>query len=159
MAALTSDRVWAGAPPSSTIALVVKHGSRIISGSLVGIDATGYAVPWSDTAGLRFAGIAQHGATGNTSALVPVEVRVSLGETLHRVTISDVAQGDLFFRLSGATDNANDLGIDAATNTGAVGFISRVHSAELVDVTLFRPEIYLALASASAPQDLLPLPD
>ena len=52
------------------VSLTVKAATTIYAGALVAVDATGYAVPASDTAGLKVLGRAEHGAAAGEPLLV-----------------------------------------------------------------------------------------
>ena len=52
------------------VGLTVKANTTIYAGALVAVDATGYAVPASDTAGLKVLGRAEHGAAAGEPLLV-----------------------------------------------------------------------------------------
>jgi hypothetical protein len=52
------------------VSLTVKAAKTIYAGALVAVDATGYAVPASDTAGLKVLGRAEHGAAAGETVLV-----------------------------------------------------------------------------------------
>jgi hypothetical protein len=75
MAALTEDRYTKHRDGLIT-AHPVKAATQIFKGSLVCIDATGYAVPGADSAGLKFAGVAIEGADNSGGADAALTVRV-----------------------------------------------------------------------------------
>lgn len=67
MAACTADR---NTPYRDGVELdfPVKGGARIFAGSMVAVDATGYAVPAGNTAGHRFVGVAMEQADNRAGA-------------------------------------------------------------------------------------------
>ncbi len=75
MSALTKDRNTVRKDGLYT-AFQVKADTKIYAGSLVCIDQTGYAVPASDTAGLKFVGISRCFVdnTGGADGALSVEV-------------------------------------------------------------------------------------
>jgi len=127
---------------------VVANGAVIYDGALVGINSAGYLVPWADTAGNVFVGVAVEGPiTGNTSATVPPSCIVSVeGEELLGVAVASGVQGSVGELVYSATDNSQtDLVLAASTNVEAVGFVTRFVSAGVCDVQLFSTAEYLAL--------------
>lgn len=75
MSALTRDRNTVR-KEGDYAAYQVKANAKIFAGSLVCIDSTGYAIPGSDTAGLKFVGISRGYAdnTGGANGDLSVEV-------------------------------------------------------------------------------------
>jgi hypothetical protein len=75
MSALTKDRNTVR-KEGDYAAYLVKANVKIFAGSMVCIDSTGYAIPGSDTAGLKFVGISRGYAdnTGGADGALSVEV-------------------------------------------------------------------------------------
>lgn len=147
MAALAKNTFHLVSPRAGTRSFVIKNGVQIYGGTLVGLDANGYLDNWLDTAGLKFVGLAQHDALGDTSASPAVEARVSTGgETLENIAIAGTfVQADLNSLIYATSNNPADATKSAATNVKAIGWASRFRSAGYGDITLFTPEEHLAL--------------
>lgn len=140
MAALTADLISNTKPRAGRNSYVVKNGVQIFAGSLVNIDAAGYLDKHADTSGHRFIGIALAGATGDTSASSPPEVRVNQeGFTLLKATVASAVQASVNSQVHCTTDNPADLTMVAGSNIKAVGVVTRFHSAGVADVELFSP--------------------
>lgn len=75
MSALTSNR-YTRYRDGLISALPVKAGAHIYKGSLVSMDAAGYAVPGGDTAGHTFMGVALEEADNGSGADGTLSVRV-----------------------------------------------------------------------------------
>ncbi len=79
MSALTKDRNTIFKHRGPVVPFKVNGGSKIYAGALVAVDAQGYLLPASDTAGLKVVGIADEqvdntdGADGDVSCLVVTE--------------------------------------------------------------------------------------
>lgn len=145
MAALQRDVVLTSRGlAQESAAFVVKHGSTIYAGGLVGVDSTGYLAPWADVAGMRLAGIALAPATGNTSANPPVLCRVAIGATIEGVTFADCSQDDALAALYCSSDNLADLQTDVGSNTGPVALLMNFRSGETGDVRILTPAEYAA---------------
>ena len=69
MCALTANRDTREVV-GALVSLTVKADTTIYAGALVAVDATGYALPAANTAGLKVVGRAEHGATGGLPLLV-----------------------------------------------------------------------------------------
>lgn len=137
MANLSADTVHESLPRAGVRTYVLKNSEVVYGGSLIGIDADGYAVKWSDAA-LSFAGVAFAGATGNTSASPKVEVRVNTsGTTLKNATVASVAQTNVNDLVYCSTDNPADLVLTPTVTAPAVGKVVRYVSSGVADVELF----------------------
>lgn len=147
MAALAKNTFHLVSPRAGTRSFVIKNAVQIYGGTLVGIDANGFLDNWLDTAGLKFVGLAQHDALGDTSASPAVECRVSTqGETLENVAIAGTfVQADVNSLIYSTSNNPADSTKTAGTNVEAIGWASRFRSAGYGDITLFTPEEHLAL--------------
>ena len=112
----------------------VKSNAEIFAGSQVCIDPTGYAVPGSDTAGLKFVGISRGYAdnTGGADGALSVEVwrRGSFELAAAGMTMGNI--GDSVFVVDDQT-----VGL-AATTTNDVpcGKISEYNSATSIYVSI-----------------------
>jgi hypothetical protein len=109
MAACTSDR---NTPYREGIELdfPVKGGVRIFAGSMVAVDATGYAVPAGNTAGHRFVGVAMEQVNNTTGAdgAALVRVRTSGLFEFGAASISQANVGAVMYVVDDQTfDDAN----------------------------------------------------
>jgi len=118
---------------------------QVFKGSALGLNpSTGLLVKWADTAGLRWMGFAQKGATGNTSATPPVEAELVEGATIKRLTVTGVtAITDMDAKVYLSTDNPDDVTLTPTTNVKAVGQIVRYHGGTTCDVRFYTPAEYL----------------
>jgi len=112
----------------------VKANAKIFAGSQVCIDSTGYAVPGSDTAGLRFVGISRGYADniGGADGALSVEVwkRGSFELAASGMTNGNI--GDSVFVVDDQT-----VGLAATTtNDVTCGKISEYNSATSVYVSI-----------------------
>jgi len=127
MAALTSDRNTQYSL-GDLLSIPVAASTRVFSGSLVGVNAAGYAVPAADAAGLLFAGIAaaqadnRNGAAGDVSVVVRRRGRYSFA------CASTLDQSALGAQVYAADDQTVAVAADV-TNDVAVGVIDRVEGA------------------------------
>lgn len=146
MANLTADVIHKTYPRAGRVSYVVKNATTLYAGALVGTDANGYLDNFADASGMKFVGILLAGVTGNTSATPKVEGRVDTkGATLKGVALSGAAQADVNSLVHNTTGNVADISLSAGTNVKAIGYISRLVSSGVVDVTLFTPEEHLGL--------------
>ena len=137
MANLSADTVHESLPRAGVRPYVLKNSEVVYGGSLIGIDADGFAVKWSNAA-LSFAGVALAGATGNTSASPKVEVRVNTsGTTLRNATVASVAQTNLGDLVYCSTDNPADLVLTPTSAAPPVGKVVRYVSSGVADVEVF----------------------
>lgn len=119
---------------------------QFYAGSFVGLDvSTGRAVLWSDTANLRWLGMALRKVKGDTTATPIPEVEVNeSGAILEKVSVTGVTgigdQGAPVY----ATDD-DTLTLTPTVNVKAVGRIVRFISGTSVDVELLTPAEYAAL--------------
>jgi hypothetical protein len=127
MTALTSDRNTEYSL-GDLLAIPVAAGERIFAGSLVCSDASGYAVPAADTAGLVFEGIAtaqadnRNGAAGDLSVVVRRRGRHKLA---YQGYLTQAAQSAKVYAV-------DDQSVDAAngvTNDVPVGIVDKVAGA------------------------------
>lgn len=146
MAALTADLISETKPRGGRNSYVVKNGVQIFAGSLVNIDADGFMDKHADTTAHRFIGIALEGATGNTSASPPVEIRVDeSGTTLRSVTVASAVQASVNSLVHCTTDNPADMTMSAGSHIKAVGIVTRYISAGVADVELLTPAEHQAI--------------
>lgn len=126
-------------------AVILTNAVVCYAGSFMGVDmSTGRAVLWADTANYVWKGLAERGATGNTSASPPVEVEMDVsGQVLKRIAVTGVSAqshvGDLVY----GTDDGT-LTLTATSNVGPIGEIVRWHTSTTSDVRLFTPQEYRA---------------
>jgi hypothetical protein len=97
MAPLTQDRLATAARSGDTRELPVKAATKIYAGSLVAIDASGWAVPMATATTLKGAGRAEQQA--DNSAGANGDIRVKIGAGIYRfansastdtITLSDI---------------------------------------------------------------------
>jgi hypothetical protein len=124
MTALTSDRNTEYSL-GDLLSIPVAASTRVFAGSLVCIDAEGYAVPAADSAGLIFAGVATaradnlDGSAGEVSIVVRRRGRYRFG---YQGSLEQSAAGARVYAVDDQTvDNA-----DGVSNDVAVGVIDRV---------------------------------
>lgn len=126
MAALTSDRNTEYSL-GDLLAIPVAGSTRIFSGSLVCVNAGGYAVPAADTAGYVFAGVAtsqvdnRNGSNGDLSVIVRRRGRYLLDYQ------GILTQAGLAARVYVADDQTVDAA-NGVTNDVQVGVVARVES-------------------------------
>lgn len=133
MPALTKDRNTVR-KEGDYAAYQVKANAKIFAGSMVCIDSTGYAIPGSDTAGLKFVGISRGYAdnTGGFDGDLSVEVwrRGSFELAASGMTRGNV--GDSVFIFDDQT-----VGLAATTtNDMPCGKVSEYNSAASVYVSI-----------------------
>lgn len=140
--ALSSNKIRA-TRGADGISFIAKNGEQFYAGSLVGIDANGYAVKWGDVTGNKFLGFSQGKVLGNTSISPAPRVEVNTsGVILEKVSVTG-ASGilDLGKKVYGTDDDT--LTLTATTNVGAIGFVVGWHSGTICDVKLFTPTEFL----------------
>lgn len=76
MAALTADRQTKFYPVGDMVAHPVAASTKIYLGSLVCVNASGYAIPGADTAGLSFVGVACETADNSSGSAGDIKVQV-----------------------------------------------------------------------------------
>lgn len=132
MAALTKDRNTTRKATGQIAVYPVAQKVKIFAGSLVCLDATGYAVPASDAAGLKFIGVSRVYVdnTGGANGAASVEVM--------RDGIFDYAAADMGIDDVGKPVFIVDDQTVALTSTNNVGcgIISEVESATKVWVDI-----------------------
>lgn len=106
------------------ISFKVKGGVNIFRNALVAVDATGYLVPMSDTAGLTFAGMAYEGCDASNAVDGELSVRVER-ENAFEVDGTGFVQADVLKAVVGLDDNSVGL---TSTNSVSVGRILEVIS-------------------------------
>lgn len=127
-----------------TRAVLVKDGSTVLAGSLVGTDATGRLVRWADAAGMRFVGVAQNSVTGSASDPNNSICTVGLGQILRGVSLVDITTADANAALYCSTDNPADATTSPASNTGPVAIAANVPENGIADLELLLPTEYAA---------------
>lgn len=128
MAALTDDKKTEYRL-GEEIAVPVDDGDVIYAGALVCVNADGYAVPGSDTAGLRFVGVARERADNREGADGAVSVIVRRKGLFKMTLASAVTQASLGANVCIVDDQTVDLAA-ATTNDIVAGKI-----VELIDTT------------------------
>ena len=133
MSALTNDRNTVR-KEGDYAAYQVKANAKIFAGSLVCIDSTGYAIPGSDNAGLKFVGISRGYVdnTGGADGALSVEVwrRGSFELAASGMTSGNI--GDSIFVVDDQT-----VGLaSTTTNDVPCGKISEYNSATSVYVSI-----------------------
>lgn len=113
MAALTKDRKTVY-KDGDLVAYPVKASTEIFLGAMVCIDATGYAIPGSDTAGLEFVGVSQENADNSAGANGDISVQVR-ARGVHEFAASGLAITDV-----GADMYISDDQTVAASTTNSI---------------------------------------
>lgn len=147
--ALTADKIrpTRGAENNRQETRDATNAVTFYGGGLVGEDnSTGRMVKWSDTVNLKFLGVLNKGVVGDTAATPPKEGEINVsGVTLEQVSVTGVTViadvGDFVY----ATDD-DTLTKTATVNVNAIGRIVKFWSGTTVDVKLFTPDEYRALA-------------
>lgn len=125
MAALTTDRNTTRRVILRSIELKVKAATTIYQGSIVAVDATGYAVPASDAANLKVVGIAKAKADNSAGADGAVSVVAEKGTfKLANNGVNPVVQATI----GAAPQVADDQTVRAsgATNAITVGVVDEI---------------------------------
>lgn len=142
MTALAANANVVTAPRARTRSYVVASGTTVYANSLVGLNTSGLLVPWADTAGFKWLGLALKKVTGS-SALERCEVDVS-GAYLNNVDVAGVtARTDLdSVRVYCADDNYATLSTTPTAVVGAIGRLVDFRSTSDMDIRLVTPEEY-----------------
>ncbi len=141
MANLSASVIYESHPRAGVRSYLLKDAEVVYGGSLIGLDANGYAVKWSNAA-LQFLGLALEPATGATSGTPPAEVRVNTsGTTLKGVTVTSVAQTNVGDYVYCSTDNAADFVLTPTSTAPAVGKVVRYVTTNTADVELFAASV------------------
>ncbi len=125
MAALTSDRNTEYSL-GDLLSVPVAGATRIFAGSLVCVNAEGYAVPAADTAGLLFVGVAtaqadnSTGSAGDRSVVVRRRGRYKLD---YAGSLTQVAQGATVYAADDHTVDAPD-GVSGDVEVGVIDKIA-----------------------------------
>jgi hypothetical protein len=127
MSILTSDRNTEYSL-GDLLSVPVAASTRIFAGSLVCVNALGYAVPAADTAGLLFAGVATAQADNRTGGLGALSVVVRRRGRFRFNSASALDQSALGARVYAADDQTVAVAGDVA-NDVPVGVIDKVESA------------------------------
>ena len=124
---------------------VVANTTQIFAGAIVAITSAGFATNWADTAGNVMGGLAEVGATGDTSASPPTEISLNTsGPIFKNVAVTGSTGQTDVGALCFATDE-NTFNLAASTNVKAVGAVTRYYSGTNCDVRIFTPSEYQAL--------------
>ena len=123
MAALTKDRDIGRKAGGMQAAYPVKAGAKIFAGGSVCVDANGYAVPGSDTAGLKFVGVSRQYVDNtygqNGDLVIEVWIRDIFNFEANGLTDADV--GKPVFIVDDQTvalSSTNGVGIGIITEMG-----------------------------------------
>lgn len=124
---------------------VVANTTVIFAGAIVAITSAGFATNWADTSGNVLAGLAEGGATGDTSATPPTEITINTsGPIIKNVAVTgSTGQTDVGALVFASDENTYDL--SATSNVKAVGAVTRYYSGTHCDVRIFTPAEYQAL--------------
>lgn len=128
MAALTDDKKTEYRV-GEEIAVPVDDGDIIYAGALVCVNAGGYAVPASDTSGLKFVGVARERADNSAGADGAISVLVRRKGVFKMALGSAITQASLGADVCAVDDQTVDLA-SATTNDIVVGKI-----VEIIDST------------------------
>ena len=141
MSNLTASVIYETHPRAGVRSYLLKDAEAVYGGSLIGLDADGYAVKWSNAA-LQFLGMALEPATGNTSATPKTEVRVNTsGFTIKGAAVASVAQTNVGDYVYCSTDNAADLVLTPTLTAPPVGKVVRYVTTNTADVELFASSV------------------
>jgi len=135
MGALSTDRNTVR-KQGDYAAYPVKGGVTVYAGSLVCIDANGYALPGADTAGYRFVGVARHFVDNSTGQDGDVSI-----EVWKRGCFEFAATGMMLADVGGSVYVLDDqtVGLAAsATNDIPCGMVSEFNSATSIYVDIYR---------------------
>lgn len=121
------------------VSLTVKAATTIYAGALVAVDATGYAVPASDTAGLKVLGRAEHGASAGEAVLVKRGVFLFANSEGDAIDAADIG---------GYCYVADDETVQATANNNAI--IAGVVRGVTTDGVYVDTEWYVDGAAAAA---------
>ena len=102
-----------------TTSIPVKETTTIYKGSLVGVDATGYAIVMADTAGIRFAGVAIDGVDNSSGSSGDLNVTVD-NLKVQKITCSGATQAWVGAMMYAVDDDTVAL-IATTTNDIIVG--------------------------------------
>jgi hypothetical protein len=128
MAALAADRNTEYSL-GDTLALPVKASTTIYAGSLVCIDATGYAVPAADTVGLIFVGVATAQADNASGAAGDINVVVRRRGRYLLTYDGTATQADVGSLVYAVNDQTVDLTADT-TNDILIGIVAKMEDAD-----------------------------
>ncbi len=146
MAALTKNTNRDTRPGVGTVKpYVVASGSTIYQGSFVGLNASGYLVPWTVSTGaaLFFVGIANEKVVGDNALTCRCDAS---GVELRAVAVTGASTiGDVRKPVY-LTDDGTGITISAPAAGGKVGHITKFISSTQFDVRLYTREEYLAAA-------------
>ncbi|MEN3001503.1 MAG: hypothetical protein ABDI19_06630 [Armatimonadota bacterium] len=115
------------------IAYPVKGGVRIWKGALVCVDSTGYLVPASDTANLRFVGVAFESVDNTGGAHGAKKCRVIKRGTFVYNRVGTFSQSDLGVVVRAVSDNEV---AKTTTNNIAVGTVVEFPSGTTVRIRI-----------------------
>lgn len=137
MTALSADR-QVERYEGEIIALTVKAGTTIYKGSLVNVDATGYAVPAADAASVVFMGVAMEGGTAGqtirvyrrgifkfaipaTATIADVGQRVYVADS---ATVTKTASNGVYVGRIIRVDSATSVWVDLEYGAPATGTVA-----------------------------------
>jgi predicted RecA/RadA family phage recombinase len=137
MTALSADR-QVERYEGEIIALTVKAGTTIYKGSLVNVDATGYAVPAADAASVVFMGMAMEGGTAGqtirvyrrgifkfaipaTATIADVGQRVYVADS---ATVTKTASNGVYVGRIIQVDSATSVWVDLEYGAPAIGTVA-----------------------------------
>ena len=115
-----------------TLSIPVKASTTIYKGSLVGVDATGYAVPMSDTSGLRMMGVATAGVDNSAGSSGDLNVKLDV-QKVQKMACASATQAWVGVNVYAVDDNTVAL-IATTTNGILVGVVTKFISATQVEV-------------------------
>lgn len=146
MTNLTKNMVHRTSTSRDVLAVVVKDATQLYAGALVGVAVgDGLLDNWNNVATSRFLGILLEDVLGATGATPAVTGKVDVsGKKLIGVAVAGTpTQAKLGLKVYCADGNVSGLTM-TATVSPAIGYLSRFGSASDCDVTLLRPEDFIA---------------
>jgi len=134
MAVLTADKTRISSGDGHGIEVPVAASTEIFLGSIVALDASGYAIPATDTAALAIGGIATAHVDNSAGANGDLTIVLQRGH-VERLNHSALVQADLFKNVVVSDDNVvTDAA--AATNDLKVGTLVALPSSGVADVLI-----------------------
>jgi hypothetical protein len=127
MTALTTDRNTEYSL-GDLLSIPVAAGATIYAGSLVNLDANGYAVPAADAVGHTFAGVAIARVDNSAGADGALNVIVRRRGRYRLASASALTQGSVGSKIYAADDQTVAFSVDV-TNDVPVGVIDKVEGA------------------------------
>jgi hypothetical protein len=126
-------------PSNAIIEMDDATPDTIYAGGLVGINASGFAVPWDDVATTQLAGLATKNSTSVSGASPKTRAHVDCsGPIVKNIPVASAVQGSVGLQVHCTTDNVQtDCVLDAGATSRGIGVIIRFGSASDCDIKLY----------------------